>query len=99
MTKIFASHHVFSHIDKRLEEILALLKKSITKNNSIKEGCLAARAISLVFINLDDMSEGELDDLYRRILPSLRNTIKNSQDIEIKISVKIIIIYMMSQTH
>lgn len=60
----------------------------MTKNNSVKEARLAAHAISLTFINLDDISEGEGDDLYRRILPSLRTTIKNSEDIEIKTSVK-----------
>ncbi|KAI8088593.1 interferon-related developmental regulator-domain-containing protein [Thamnidium elegans] len=86
ITKIFAGHHVFSQIESRLEEILGLLKKSLTKNHSVKEACLAAYAISLTFINLDDISEGEGDDLYRRILPSLRTTIKDSEDIEIKIS-------------
>lgn len=70
-----------------MEEILGLLKKSLSKNNSTKEACLAARSIALTFINLDDISEGEADDLYRRILPSLRSAIKNSPDVDIKINV------------
>lgn len=86
LTKIFSCHHVFSQIENRIEEILGLLKKSVLKNNSVKEACLAARAIELVFVNMDDISEGEMDDLYRRILPSLRSTIKNSEEIEIKTS-------------
>lgn len=48
---------------------------------------LASRAIALTFINLEDISESEGDDLYRRILPSLRNTIKDSEVVDIKISV------------
>ncbi|CAO3651329.1 unnamed protein product [Mucor hiemalis] len=86
LTKIFSCHHVFSHIENRIEEILGLLKKSVLKNNSVKEACFAARAIELVFVNMDDISEGEMDDLYRRILPSLRSTIKNSEEIDIKTS-------------
>ncbi|KAG2213015.1 hypothetical protein INT47_011164 [Mucor saturninus] len=86
ITNIFSNHHVFSQIENRLEEILGLLKKSVAKNNSTKEACLAARAIALTFINLDDISEGEADDLYRRILSCLRSAIKNSPDVEIKMS-------------
>ncbi|KAI7906533.1 interferon-related developmental regulator-domain-containing protein [Cokeromyces recurvatus] len=82
----FACHRVFSHIENRLEEILTLLKKSLVKNNSVKEACLAAKAIALTFINLDHLSESEGDDLYRKMLNSLRNKIKDCEDIDIKIS-------------
>ncbi|KAI8084294.1 interferon-related developmental regulator-domain-containing protein [Gilbertella persicaria] len=82
----FACHHVFSQIENRIEEILGLLKRSLLKHGSTKEACLAARAIALAFVNLSEVSETEADDLYRRILPSLRNTIKDSEDIAIKIN-------------
>ncbi|KAI8984459.1 interferon-related developmental regulator-domain-containing protein [Mycotypha africana] len=86
LVNCFACHNVSSQIEHRLLEVLALLKKSLTKNASIKEACLAAKGIALTFINMDDISESDGDDLYRKILPSLRNTIKDSDDIEIKIS-------------
>ncbi|KAK9687936.1 hypothetical protein K7432_014581 [Basidiobolus ranarum] len=35
---------------------------------------------------MEDISESESDDLYRRILPSLRNRIKDSEQVDIKIS-------------
>lgn len=69
-------------------EILALLKKFTNKHGSVKEGCLASKAIALTFVNLDDISEGDGDDLYRRILPTLRNAIKDSEEVEIKINVR-----------
>lgn len=96
ITNIFSNHHVFSQIENRLEEILGLLKKSVAKNNSTKEACLAARAIALTFINLDDISEGEADDLYRRILSCLRSAIKNSPDVEIKMSVTFLFIFIFN---
>ncbi|KAG1454180.1 hypothetical protein G6F56_007387 [Rhizopus delemar] len=86
IVNLFACHHVSSHIEGRLMEILALLKKSTNKHGSVKEGCLASKAIALTFVNLDDISEGDGDDLYRRILPTLRNAIKDSEEVEIKIN-------------
>lgn len=67
---------------------MGLLKKSLIKNGSVKEACLAAKGVALTFINLDGISESDGDDLYRRILPSLRNSIKNSTEVDIKISVR-----------
>jgi hypothetical protein len=78
-----------------VEEVLALLKRSLVKNNSTKEACLAARGIALVFVNLDT-SESELDDYYRRLLTSFRNIIKDSDEIEIKLAVGNEIITMTS---
>lgn len=82
-----ANHHASSQIEDRLEEILGLLKRSLLKNSSTHEACLASKAIALTFINMEDISESEGDDLYRRILPSLRNRIKDSEQVDIKISV------------
>lgn len=48
---------------------------------------MAAKATALTFVNLDDISEGDGDDLYRRILPTLRNSIKDSEEVEIKMNV------------
>ncbi|KAI8886298.1 IFRD-domain-containing protein [Backusella circina FSU 941] len=80
----FSCHYVPSHIEGRVEEVLALLKRSLVKNNSTKEACLAARGIALVFVNLDT-SESDLDDYYRRLLTNFRNIIKDSEEIEIKL--------------
>ncbi|KAI8353273.1 interferon-related developmental regulator-domain-containing protein [Choanephora cucurbitarum] len=80
-----ACHLAYEHIEHRIEEMLALLKRSLLKNGTTKEACLAARAIALTFINLDQVSETEADDLYRSILPSLRNIIKDSDQADIKI--------------
>lgn len=82
-----ANHHASSQIEDRLEDILGLLKRSLLKNSSTHEACLASKAIALTFINMEDISESEGDDLYRRILPSLRNRIKDSEQVDIKISV------------
>ncbi|KAG1506890.1 hypothetical protein G6F52_011773 [Rhizopus delemar] len=86
IVNLFSCHHVSSHIENRLEEILGLLKKSTSKHGSVKEACLAAKATALTFVNLDDISEGDGDDLYRRILPTLRNSIKDSEEVEIKMN-------------
>ncbi|OBZ91236.1 Interferon-related developmental regulator 1 [Choanephora cucurbitarum] len=81
-----ACHLAYAHIEHRIEEMLALLKRSLLKNGTTKEACLAARAIALTFINLEQVSETEADDLYRRILPSLRNIIKDSDQADIKVN-------------
>ncbi|KAI9480936.1 MAG: interferon-related developmental regulator-domain-containing protein [Benjaminiella poitrasii] len=86
IVNVFACHRVFDHIESRLEEILALFKKSLMRNSSTKEACLAARAIALTFINLEDLSESEGDDLYRKILKPLRSRIKDCEDIDIKVN-------------
>lgn len=84
-----ACHLAYPHIEHRIEELLALLKKSLLKNGTTKEACLAARAIALTFVNLDQASDTEADDLYRRILPSLRTIIKDSDQVDIKTSVSL----------
>ncbi|CEP18131.1 hypothetical protein [Parasitella parasitica] len=86
LVNILSSHQASSQIEDRLEDILGLLKRSLLKNSSTNEACLASKAIALTFINMDDISESEGDDLYRRILPSLRSRIKDSEQVEIKIS-------------
>jgi hypothetical protein len=68
--------------------MLGLLKRSITKYGSPKEACLAAQTISLVFMHVtEDVPEMDQDDHYRRILPSLKLAVKESDDVEIKIKV------------
>lgn len=89
LVDILASHHASSQIEDRLEDVLGALKRSLLKNSSTHEACLAAKGIALTFINMEDISESEGDDLYRRILPSLRNRIKDSEQVEIKISVRL----------
>ncbi|KAI8639441.1 interferon-related developmental regulator-domain-containing protein [Parasitella parasitica] len=86
LVRILSSHHASSQIEDRLEDILGLLKRSLLKNSSTNEACLASKAIALTFINMDNVSESEGDDLYRRILSSLRSRIKDSEQVEIKIS-------------
>lgn len=86
LVDILASHHASSQIEDRLEDVLGALKRSLLKNSSTQEACLAAKGIALTFINMEDISESEGDDLYRRILPSLRNRIKDSEQVDIKIS-------------
>ncbi|GAN08689.1 interferon-related developmental regulator 2 isoformX2 [Mucor ambiguus] len=86
LVDILASHHASSQIEDRLEDVLGSLKRSLLKNSSAHEACLAAKGIALTFINMEDISESEGDDLYRRILPSLRNRIKDSEQVDIKIS-------------
>ncbi|KAI8981000.1 interferon-related developmental regulator-domain-containing protein [Pilobolus umbonatus] len=81
-----ACQDVSAEIDNRLEELLGLLKKSITKNGSTKEATLASKAVALTFINMGNTSAEEEDDLYTRILPCLRNTAQNSEELEIKVS-------------
>jgi hypothetical protein len=88
IVETFATHLVSSSIEDRLEDILGLFKRSLLKSGNSQEVCLAAKAIGLTFINLVDISESEADDLYRRILPSLRNVIKDSEVAETKISVR-----------
>lgn len=83
----FATHLVSSHIEDRLEDILGLLKRSLLKSGNTQEVCLAAKAIGLTFVNMVDVTESEADDLYRRILPSLKNVIKDSEVAESKIAV------------
>ncbi|KAI8876838.1 hypothetical protein K501DRAFT_231328 [Backusella circina FSU 941] len=86
MIKSFSNHLVSAHIENRLEMILGLLKRSITKYGSSKEACLAAQTVNLVFMHItEEVSETDQDDLYRRILPCLKLTVKESDDIELKI--------------
>ncbi|CEG66232.1 hypothetical protein RMATCC62417_02847 [Rhizopus microsporus] len=81
----FSTHHVSSYIDNRHEEVLGLLKRSLSKYNNPKEASLAARAIALTFINLDDISEGDSDNYYKRIVPSLKNAIMDSEEVDVKV--------------
>ncbi|ORE08126.1 hypothetical protein BCV72DRAFT_249007 [Rhizopus microsporus var. microsporus] len=69
----------------RHEEVLGLLKRSLSKYNNPKEASLAARAIALTFINLDDISEGDSDNYYKRIVPSLKNAIMDSEEVDVKV--------------
>lgn len=77
---------VASSIEDRLEEVLGLFKRSLLKSGNSQEVCLASKAIGLTFVNMVDISESEADDYYRRILPSLRNVIKDSEVVDNKIS-------------
>ncbi|KAF7723135.1 Interferon- developmental regulator 2 [Apophysomyces ossiformis] len=77
-------HYAAEVIEPRNEELLILLKRSLSKGGSQRESCLAANAIALAFVNHGDMSLGEEEDLYQVILPTLKATLSNSTDITIK---------------
>lgn len=94
----FSTHHVSSYIDNRHEEVLGLLKRSLSKYNNPKEASLAARAIALTFINLDDISEGDSDNYYKRIVPSLKNAIMDSEEVDVKVDVSCLLYVYIYKT-
>jgi len=80
--RVCLCHDASSEIESRLDELLALLKKSITKYGSVKESTQACRAIALVFITLGELNE----ELFTRIAACLQNTAKNAEELDIKLS-------------
>ncbi|ORY98044.1 interferon-related developmental regulator-domain-containing protein [Syncephalastrum racemosum] len=71
-------HYAADILESRSEELLTLLRRSVSKGG--KEAHLAAQAIALHFVNQGDLSLGDQEDLFQQVLPLLRKTVKNTDD-------------------
>ncbi|KAL0082931.1 interferon-related developmental regulator-domain-containing protein [Phycomyces blakesleeanus] len=78
-------HNASEVLENRNRELLILLRKSLQKGNSTKESILAAKAMPLAFINHGEISLGEEEDHYQLVANSLRSTLVNSFECDLKI--------------
>jgi hypothetical protein len=78
----------FEKSDAAQEALLQLLLRSIRKPGSLHESVLATKAIALTFVNGSGASEGELEDYYSMVLHYLKDSIKDSPDVELKCQVR-----------
>ncbi|KAI9019403.1 interferon-related developmental regulator-domain-containing protein [Phycomyces nitens] len=77
-------HNSSEALDGRNRELLVLLRKSLSKGDS-KESILAAKAMPLAFINHGEISLGDEEDLFQLVANTLKNTLVNSLDCDVKI--------------
>ncbi|KAI7856031.1 interferon-related developmental regulator-domain-containing protein [Circinella umbellata] len=77
-------HYAAEPLQRRNEELLTLLRRSLSKPGSAKESALAAQAITINFISHGELGLSDQDELYQQILPALKNAAKNANDILVK---------------
>lgn len=80
-------HYAASELSQRHEELLLLLRRSLSKGATARESSLAAHAISLSFINQGDLELTDGEELYQRVLPALKSTVENTSDTDVKCKV------------
>ena len=66
------------------------MRRSLSKPGSAKESALAAQAIAINFVSHGEVGLSDQDELYQQILPALKNTAKNANDILVKCNVNMI---------
>ncbi|KAI9322528.1 interferon-related developmental regulator-domain-containing protein [Dichotomocladium elegans] len=83
---ILTNHYAAEALEPRIEELTALLRRSLSKAVDPKESSLAAHAIALVFITHNsDLDFGDQDELYQSFLPTFKAAIKSNDSILTKI--------------
>ncbi|KAI9497802.1 interferon-related developmental regulator-domain-containing protein [Zychaea mexicana] len=80
---LLTRHYAAGPLQPRNEELLTLLRRSLSKSSSAKESALAAQAIALNFISHGDAVDDQ-DELYQQILPALKKTTKNADSVIVK---------------
>lgn len=83
-----ARHYAAAELRQRHEELVLLLRRSLSKGTTARESALAAHAISLSFISQGNLERVDQEELYQRILPALKYTAENTTDADVKCKVK-----------
>ncbi|RUS26002.1 interferon-related developmental regulator-domain-containing protein [Jimgerdemannia flammicorona] len=85
-TTLLSRKYAAPLIESQHHNLVDLLKRCIKRPGNTRENVLAARAVSLTFINHGDIGQAEQEELYQEVLPMLKYIITNIASAEVKAS-------------